>query len=403
VVPSVLVKTGACRAFQSNSLDPGFFCELLQTTRNVLPATESVFVRGSSPLNSVWCEDKIRAKATLVDIKNAVEQVFRSVSTPRSRASRVIQEISDEDASPAILIQPFIAGLSSVLSRHAVSGTPTSEANWSDNINNRLADYHSLCIAVACRSESFLGRPVILWLTTFREPLVVSVGDAMMTGCGRLIALCDLHERGVIADVELLRAIQPDILSRFDGYRIDPSVCLATAWGLPASAGQSLGRVVFREFLREDGADLPPVLFVTEVVPDDIRDIEESVAVVTSRGGITSHAAVACRGMATPCVAACEQLAINTAERVVYLGSGLPIQEHTPVLVDGSVGRVEFGSSADLVPRYAVSDKVGEVFGRLKDVLRDVSSPTRFRTLSMDDQMHIARLKNRLKGLNSLP
>jgi phosphoenolpyruvate-protein kinase (PTS system EI component) len=139
------------------------------------------------------------------------------------------------------------------------------------------------------------------------------------------------------------------------------------------------------------------------MVPDDIRDIEESVAVVTSRGGMTSHAAVVCRGMALPSVAGCEQLMINTVERVVYVGNGLPIREDTPVLVDGAVGRVEFSSSGDLVPRYSVSDIAAEFFDLFKNVLRDASSPSHFQTLSMDDQMHIARLKNRFKELNLVP
>jgi len=280
---------------------------------------------------------------------------------------------------------------------------PTTEANWRDNINNRLTENHACCVMVVCRSEFCLGRPVIVWLTDSREPQVACVSQAIMTDRGRLIALCDLHQRGIISDTELLRGIQPNILGYLQGYGFDRSTCLATALGLPASPGQALGRVVFRQFSRDYQSDLPPIFVVPEIAPDDIHDVEESVAVVTSHGGMTSHAAVVCRGMGLPCVARCEQLRIDTLKRVVYFGDGVPIQENTPVLIDGTVGRVEFGTSGDLVPRYCVSDRAVECFGLLKNVVRDASSPAHFKTLSLDDQMHIARLKNRLKELNLFP
>lgn len=106
--------------------------------------------------------------------------------------------------------------------------------------------------------------------------------------------------------------------------------------------------------------------------------------------------------MALPCVAACEHLTIDTLKRVAHVGDGVPIQENTPVVIDGTLGRVEFSSSGALVPRYSVSDQAGEFLGVLKNVMRNASSPAHFQTLPMDDQLHIARLRNRLKYLNIL-
>lgn len=152
----------------------------------------------------------------------------------------------------------------------------TSEVNWSDNINNRLTENHSSCIAVPGRSETCLGRPVLLWLTGSHEPQVASVSEAIMTDRGRLVALCDLYQRGIITDIELLRRIQPNMLGSLEGYGADPSTHLATVRGLPASPGQALGRVAFRAFSREHKSGLPPILFIPEFVPEDIIDLEES-------------------------------------------------------------------------------------------------------------------------------
>jgi phosphohistidine swiveling domain-containing protein len=399
IVPTILIESTASVAFQGDGLPSSFFGDLWQAVQDVLRGATSAFVRASPPLNSIWCEDKISSSMTAMGLKHAVERVFRSLSSPRSRASRLVSGLVDQSAAPAVLIQPYIPNLSSILSRHAVSGQPTTEENWQNNINNRLAEHHSACIAASREAERCLGQPVILWLSTSPALEVASVSDAIMLDRARFVALCDLHRRGTITDIDLLCRIQPNMLGWLQGYAPEPADRVARVRGLPASPGGALGRVVFPGFPRNPASDLPAVFFVKEIVPDHVHDVEDAVAVVTSRGGMTSHAAVMCRGMSMPCVAGCEELVIDERKRVVCTSSGVSIHEDAPVFVDGSTGQVDFCRTGALAPEYILSDHAVDFLAYLTDLLRDVTSTTRFAKLSLTDQTHIARLKFRLKEL----
>ena len=80
------------------------------------------------------------------------------------------------------------------------------------------------------------------------------------------------------------------------------------ATGLPASPGAAVGTIVFTADDAVEAAKKAPVILVRkETVPDDIHGMEVAKGILTSRGGMTSHAAVVCRGMGTPCVAGAER------------------------------------------------------------------------------------------------
>ena len=88
------------------------------------------------------------------------------------------------------------------------------------------------------------------------------------------------------------------------------------AKGLPASPGAAVGTIVFTADDAVEAAKKAPVMLVRkETVPDDIHGMEVAKGILTSRGGMTSHAAVVCRGMGTPCVAGAEARQRRTSTR----------------------------------------------------------------------------------------
>jgi len=230
-------------------------------------------------------------------------------------------------------------------------------------------------------------------------PEIIDVADAIMTDGARWEVLTSLHATGAISDVEYLRRIEPNMLGHMQGYGIDPESRFAEIRGIDASAGQVLGRVAFRGFDRSEFEDLPPVLFIEESTPEDIHDIDSSGAVVSSRGGKSSHAAVICRGMGMPCVVGCSTLVVHERNRLALLGNGLSVPERMPVLVNGTIGIVEFSDTGHLVPSFVTSREVGGRLNHLTTVLRNVTVMDRFKRLSVDDQTHVATLKYRLREL----
>ena len=109
-----------------------------------------------------------------------------------------------------------------------------------------------------------------------------------------------------------------------------------------------MGRVVFTaDDAVIKGKSGPVVLVRGETVPDDIHGMEVAVGILTSRGGMTSHAAVVTRGMGKPCVAGCGEVEVDEKSKTIKVGS-LVIKEGDWISLDGSTGRVILGK-ADLV------------------------------------------------------
>src|SRR5579859_5856037 len=118
------------------------------------------------------------------------------------------------------------------------------------------------------------------------------------------IAVDMVHERLLTKEEDLLR-VEPDQLDQLLHPILDESSTLKViAKGLPASPGAAVGRVVFTaDDAVAKGKSGPVILVRAETVPDDIHGMEVAVGILTSRGGMTSHAAVVTRGMGKSCVA----------------------------------------------------------------------------------------------------
>lgn len=114
--------------------------------------------------------------------------------------------------------------------------------------------------------------------------------------------------------------------------------------GLPASPGAATGAIYFDALTATEQANAGKkvILMRHETSPEDITGMSASEAIITSRGGMTSHAAVVARGMGKCCVAGCEELEINYEEKTVKYPGGL-LDEGDIVSVDGTTGTIYLG------------------------------------------------------------
>ncbi len=144
---------------------------------------------------------------------------------------------------------------------------------------------------------------------------------------------------------EAILRVDPDQLDQLLHHRIDHThekTQLAT--GLPASPGAATGQVVFdadeAEELSKSGNKV--ILVRPETTPDDIHGIVASQATVTSRGGMTSHAAVVARGMGKACICGCETLKIDLESKQFKVGSTI-VNQGDIITIDGSTGEIFLG------------------------------------------------------------
>jgi pyruvate,orthophosphate dikinase len=165
----------------------------------------------------------------------------------------------------------------------------------------------------------------------------------------------ELVQEGVINKNEALLRIDPDQLNQLLHRRIDDSYeRKQLAKGLPASPGAATGQVVFNadeaERLAKDGKKV--ILVRPETTPDDIHGIVAAQATVTSRGGMTSHAAVVARGMGKACICGCEALKIDLKSQHFKVGN-TTINQGDIITIDGSTGEIMLGESPMIDPQLS--------------------------------------------------
>ncbi|MBQ0885582.1 pyruvate, phosphate dikinase [Streptomyces sp. RM72] len=161
------------------------------------------------------------------------------------------------------------------------------------------------------------------------------------------VLAAELADEGLITPDEALARVSGEGLARLMFPRFDASATgTALAHGVPASPGAAVGTVVFdsAQAVRRAAAGEKVVLVRQETTPDDLPGMIAAQAVLTSRGGKTSHAAVVARGMGKVCVCGAEELTVDTEARRCTAADGTVVEEGTVVSVDGSAGAVYAGS-----------------------------------------------------------
>ncbi|ANS70142.1 pyruvate phosphate dikinase [Streptomyces lincolnensis] len=157
----------------------------------------------------------------------------------------------------------------------------------------------------------------------------------------------DLRDDGTITADEALARVDGTELTRLMFPRFDTQATdLPLAHGVPASPGAAVGAVVFdsAEAVRRAAAGEQVVLVRRETTPDDLPGMIAAQAVLTSRGGKTSHAAVVARGMGKVCVCGAEALAVDPVARRFTTEAGVVVHAGDTVSVDGTAGTVHLGA-----------------------------------------------------------
>ena len=160
----------------------------------------------------------------------------------------------------------------------------------------------------------------------------------------------DMAEAGQITQDEALMRVDPLSLDQLLHPTLDPNGERdVIAMGLPASPGAAIGEVVFSsdeaEELKKKGHKV--ILVRTETSPEDIHGMYAAEAIVTARGGMTSHAAVVARGMGTPCVSGAGDIRIDY-ETQQFSVAGRIVKKGDIVTVDGATGQV-FAGEVDMI------------------------------------------------------
>ena len=163
----------------------------------------------------------------------------------------------------------------------------------------------------------------------------------------------DMCNEGLIDKPEAVRRVDPGQLDQLLHPRLDPDADKnILGKGLPASPGAASGKVVFTADDAEDWAHKGEkvMLVRVETSPEDIGGMHVAQGILTTRGGMTSHAAVVARGMGTPCVAGAGEIKVDYAAKTLT-AAGTVIKEGDVITIDGSTGEVMLGEVQTIQPQ----------------------------------------------------
>ncbi|WP_346349831.1 pyruvate, phosphate dikinase [Lactococcus petauri] len=302
----------------------------------------------------------------------AVEAVFTSWNNPRAVTYRRIHEISDK-LGTAVNIQEMVFGNTGGNSGTGVAFTRNPATGEAGVFGEFLLNAQGEDVVAGIRTprpiqELKQEQPTIYMQFekichqleahyqdmqdiefTIEEGklFILQTRNGKRTAKAAFKIATQMAEDGVISKEESLKRLTPSMITQllhpvFDEQMLAESKSVAK--GLPASPGAASGRVYFhaQDAQKAHAAGQKVILLRTETSPEDIEGMVVSEAIVTSRGGMTSHAAVVARGMGVCCVVGCEQLTIN--EKLKQASDGTQtIKEGDLLSVDGTTGKIYRG------------------------------------------------------------
>lgn len=306
-------------------------------------------------------------------LTEAIEAVFKSWDNDRARVYRELNEIP-HDIGTAVNIQEMVFGNSGERSGTGVAFTRnpvTGEAKLFgeyllnaqgedvvagirtpkdiESLKDQMPHVHQQFVDVSQRLETHYKDMQDIEFTIENEQLyILQTRNGKRTANAAIHIAVDLVEEGVITKEEAVMNVEVKSIDQllhpnFDKTALEHASVISKL-GLPASPGAASGKIVFSaetaKIQFEQGESV--ILMRPETSPEDIEGMVASEAIVTTHGGMTSHAAVVARGMGKCCVTGCSDLEINVVDKVVNYPGGT-LHEGDMISVDGAQGDIYVG------------------------------------------------------------
>ncbi|HEY8462001.1 MAG TPA: pyruvate, phosphate dikinase [Blastocatellia bacterium] len=310
----------------------------------------------------------------------AIKAVFASWNGRRARDYRRIHKISD-DLGTAVNVQAMVfgnmgedSGTGVAFTRDVATGEKVLYGEFLQNAQGedvvagirtpkKIAELKSVMPEVyeqfqqvATRLENHYKDVQDLEFTIERGKLyMLQTRVAKRTGAAAVRIAVEMVGEGLIDKATAVQRVEPGQLDQLLHPMIDPKAPLnVIATGLPASPGAASGKVVFDpDHAEEEAKKGEKVILVRiETSPEDFHGMVAAQAILTARGGMTSHAAVVARGMGKCCVAGCSDLNIDYAAKQ-FTANGVTVKEGDWITLDGSTGRVILGQIPLIAPEIS--------------------------------------------------
>ncbi|HRR95761.1 MAG TPA: pyruvate, phosphate dikinase, partial [Candidatus Ratteibacteria bacterium] len=305
----------------------------------------------------------------MVQLKRAIEAVFKSWNNPRAITYRKLNKIPD-DLGTAVNIVTMVfgnmgydSGTGVGFTRNPATGEKEFYGEYLTNaqgedvvagirtpkpiseLKKEMPEVYNQLVEITQRLEKHYRDVQDFEFTIEKGTLyMLQTRTGKRTPLAAVKIAVDMVEEGLITKEEGIMRVEPSQIDQLLHPILDPKVKVEPiAKGLPASPGAASGKVVFTADEAEEKAKKEPVILVrVETSPDDIHGMNAAKGILTSRGGMTSHAAVVARGMGKPCIVGCGALQVDEKRKIIKVGDK-EIKEGEWITIDGGTGNVMIG------------------------------------------------------------
>ena len=306
----------------------------------------------------------------VVQLREAIEAVFRSWNTDRAKTYRRLERIPD-DLGTAVNVQMMVfgnmgktSGTGVAFTRNPITGAKELYGDYLANaqgedvvagvrdtepikaLKRHMPKVYAEFEGYARKLEKHYRDVQDLEFTIERGKLwMLQTRSAKRTGEAAVNIAVDMVGERLITKKEAVARIEPRQLEQLLFPRVDPNAKLSPiAKGVPASPGAASGGAVFdADTAVEWGKKGKAVILVrVETNPNDVHGMVEAKGILTQTGGTASHAALVARGMGRPCVVGASSIDVDVRKRM-FSANGTTIKEGDEITIDGTTGEVYVG------------------------------------------------------------
>ena len=307
-----------------------------------------------------------------IQLRRAIEAVFKSWNIPRAVTYRKINKIDDSLGTAVNVIAMIFGNLGDdcgtgvCFTRNPSTGENKLYGEFLINaqgedvvagirtpmpiaeLEQKMPEiYKELCKLTSHLEKTYRNMQDIEFTIERGKLFLLQTRDGKRTASAAVKVAVDMVNEGLIDTKTAVTRVSPEQVEMLLHRQVDKSAKLdIIAKGLPASPGAGAGMLVFSADEAEEWAkhNKPTILARPETSPDDIHGLFASNGVVTSRGGMTSHAAVVARGMGKPAVCGCESAVIDVDKETLTVGDRV-FKKGDWVTVDGTTGNFLAGEA----------------------------------------------------------
>ena len=307
-----------------------------------------------------------------IQLRRAIEAVFKSWNIPRAVTYRKINKIDDSLGTAVNVITMAFGNLGNdcgtgvCFTRNPSTGENKLYGEFLINaqgedvvagirtpmpiaqLEKEMPEiYKELCTITSNLEKTYRDMQDVEFTIERGKLFILQTRAGKRTASAAVKVAVDMVNEGLIDTKTAVTRVSPEQVEMLLHRQIDKSAKLdVITKGLPASPGAGAGMLVFSADEAEEWArqGKPTILARPETSPDDIHGLFASQGVVTSRGGMTSHAAVVARGMGKPAVCGCEEAVIDLDKETLTVGSRV-FKKGDMVTVDGTTGNFLAGEA----------------------------------------------------------